>query len=300
MKINVVMPPPGEFSKPDVYSKRRWWSRWRKEFLQSLQSKTNMEKEDAKLCSWWYCFAERWLSSESVANGKNSWYILILMLKMMHVLSHFWVADKKGGPSHILRHQNNQTSSAGWKCVWSPERWCHTKINKMSHFAESQMKWCDMNLKCYIILLLDFCGMIKLHLVRSCHSWSDMHLNHTSFVLLIIFFFEWPFFVYCNWYLGRKNSTVASEKCDSMEWLFNDNFCLNNLILYWIIFELLMFLLGKKKVNIYPCFPRLFIQFSKKVLVVRNESDWILSLLVNWKFGISSCFCNFSSCSSLF
>ena len=41
------MPPPGEFSKPDAYSKRRWqhaqhiagefWRRWRKEFLQSLQ-----------------------------------------------------------------------------------------------------------------------------------------------------------------------------------------------------------------------------------------------------------------------
>ena len=47
MKTSVVMPPPGEFGKPDVYSKRRWrrvqhiagefWSRWRKEFLQSLQ-----------------------------------------------------------------------------------------------------------------------------------------------------------------------------------------------------------------------------------------------------------------------
>ena len=24
MKTSVVMPPPGEFSKPDAYSKRRW------------------------------------------------------------------------------------------------------------------------------------------------------------------------------------------------------------------------------------------------------------------------------------
>ena len=47
IKTSVVMPPPGEFSKQDAYSKRRWrrvqhiagefWSRWRKEFLQSLQ-----------------------------------------------------------------------------------------------------------------------------------------------------------------------------------------------------------------------------------------------------------------------
>ena len=47
MKTSVIMPPPGEFSKLDTYSKRRWrhvqhiagefWSRSRKEFLQSLQ-----------------------------------------------------------------------------------------------------------------------------------------------------------------------------------------------------------------------------------------------------------------------
>ena len=47
MKSNVVMPPPGRFDKPDLYAKKRWrrvqhiinefWSRWRKEFLSSLQ-----------------------------------------------------------------------------------------------------------------------------------------------------------------------------------------------------------------------------------------------------------------------
>ena len=49
MKTNVVMPPPGVFTKPDLYSRRRWrrvqhiaeefWHRWRKEFLQSLQTR---------------------------------------------------------------------------------------------------------------------------------------------------------------------------------------------------------------------------------------------------------------------
>ena len=49
MKLKVVSPPPGKFLKPDVYSKRRWrriqhianefWSRWRKEYLQSLQKR---------------------------------------------------------------------------------------------------------------------------------------------------------------------------------------------------------------------------------------------------------------------
>ena len=49
MKSKVVMPPPGKFSKPDLYCRKRWrhiqhvinefWSRCRKEFLQSLQER---------------------------------------------------------------------------------------------------------------------------------------------------------------------------------------------------------------------------------------------------------------------
>ena len=49
MKTNVVMPPPRVFAKPDLYSRRRrrrvqhiaeeFWHRWRKEFLQSLQTR---------------------------------------------------------------------------------------------------------------------------------------------------------------------------------------------------------------------------------------------------------------------
>ena len=49
MKIHVFMPPPGVFTKPDLYSRRRcrcvqyipeeFWHRWRKEFLQSLQTR---------------------------------------------------------------------------------------------------------------------------------------------------------------------------------------------------------------------------------------------------------------------
>lgn len=49
MKSDVVLPPPGEFPKPDVYSRKRWrrvqhianefWIRWRKEFLSTLQER---------------------------------------------------------------------------------------------------------------------------------------------------------------------------------------------------------------------------------------------------------------------
>lgn len=47
MKSKVVIAPPGVFQKPDLYCRRQWrrvqhlvnefWSRWRKEYLQSLQ-----------------------------------------------------------------------------------------------------------------------------------------------------------------------------------------------------------------------------------------------------------------------
>ena len=50
MKSKVVMPPPEDFSRPDLYCWKRWrrvqrianefWSRWRKEYLQSRQSRT--------------------------------------------------------------------------------------------------------------------------------------------------------------------------------------------------------------------------------------------------------------------
>ena len=49
MKTDNIMPPPGVFNRPDLYSRRRrrrvqhiageFWSRWRKEFLQSLQAR---------------------------------------------------------------------------------------------------------------------------------------------------------------------------------------------------------------------------------------------------------------------
>ena len=55
MKSNVVLPPPGEFPKEDLYLKKRWrrvqhianefWSRWRKEYLQFLQHRTKWRND---------------------------------------------------------------------------------------------------------------------------------------------------------------------------------------------------------------------------------------------------------------
>ena len=54
MKLKVVMPPPGSFGTPDLYSQRRqrriqhianeFWSQWRKEFLTSLQVQSKWSK----------------------------------------------------------------------------------------------------------------------------------------------------------------------------------------------------------------------------------------------------------------
>ena len=49
MKGKIVLPPPGNFQRPDLYSRKRWrrvqylanefWIQWRKSFLQSLQER---------------------------------------------------------------------------------------------------------------------------------------------------------------------------------------------------------------------------------------------------------------------
>ena len=58
-KSSVVMPPPGEFSHTDMYVRRRWrrvqhlanefWSRWKKEYLQGLQSRQKWNHQRANI-----------------------------------------------------------------------------------------------------------------------------------------------------------------------------------------------------------------------------------------------------------
>eukprot|EP00057_Strongylocentrotus_purpuratus_P003072 XP_003725859.1 PREDICTED: uncharacterized protein LOC100891394 [Strongylocentrotus purpuratus] len=61
MKSKVLLPPPGNFQDTDLYSRKRWrrvqhlinefWDRWRKEFLQNLQTrqKWTRPRRDAKI-----------------------------------------------------------------------------------------------------------------------------------------------------------------------------------------------------------------------------------------------------------
>ena len=53
MKSKLLMPPPGQFQRPDLYCRKRWrrvqylanefWIRWRKEYLQNLQTRSKWQ-----------------------------------------------------------------------------------------------------------------------------------------------------------------------------------------------------------------------------------------------------------------
>lgn len=61
MKSEIIAPPPGEFSREDLYLRKRWkrvqflanefWTRWKKEYLLNLQqrSKWNKNRRDTKV-----------------------------------------------------------------------------------------------------------------------------------------------------------------------------------------------------------------------------------------------------------
>lgn len=61
MKTRPLDPPPGNFVPPDDYARRRWrrvqylkdqfWIRWRREYLQSIQTRTRWEEPKKRLSS---------------------------------------------------------------------------------------------------------------------------------------------------------------------------------------------------------------------------------------------------------
>ena len=91
----------------------------------------------------------------------------------------FRVADKKGGPSQILKRSVTKLVLLVENEFDSPSDGAMTKWTKWELFCD-ESDVVDLMLYNFIT---DFRGMIKLYLVMSCHSLSDMHLNHTSFVL---------------------------------------------------------------------------------------------------------------------
>ena len=104
MKSNVILPPPGSFQREDMYCRRRWrrvqhlsnefWSKWRKEYLQNVQSrskwsteKRNMKKGDVVL-----------LKDEM--SHRNDWKMGIV------IKAH--ESDDKNVRSVTIRHNKNE------------------------------------------------------------------------------------------------------------------------------------------------------------------------------------------------
>ena len=84
MKSKVVMPPPGNFQRADVYLRKRWrrvqylanlfWTRWRREYLHTLQAKTkwnhpqrNLEPGDIVLVVNENCARNHWLMARVIS-----------------------------------------------------------------------------------------------------------------------------------------------------------------------------------------------------------------------------------------
>ena len=80
MKSRVIMPPPGSFVRPDLYNRRQcrrvkhladeFWSRWRKEFLSTLQARSTWttEKRNFKIND---SFDTNRCSTKQLAYGTN-------------------------------------------------------------------------------------------------------------------------------------------------------------------------------------------------------------------------------------
>ena len=80
MKSRVLLPPPGEFQRADLYLVKRWrrvqyivnqfWSRWRKEFLYTLTAKRKVEQTPKKHANRRHCVDKRrQRPSESLADS---------------------------------------------------------------------------------------------------------------------------------------------------------------------------------------------------------------------------------------
>ena len=68
-KTKLVLPPPGEFKREDLYCRKRWsrtqhlaqefWSRWSKEYLQQLQARNKWIRPRRNFTGWRCCAVER-------------------------------------------------------------------------------------------------------------------------------------------------------------------------------------------------------------------------------------------------
>ncbi|CAC5383581.1 unnamed protein product [Mytilus coruscus] len=77
MKSKIILPPPGQFQRSDIYSRKRWrrvqflankfWNRWRKEYLSNLQSrKSGLRQKFA---------SRRYSNDKDEQAARNQWHL---------------------------------------------------------------------------------------------------------------------------------------------------------------------------------------------------------------------------------
>ena len=96
------------------------------------------------------------------------------------------------------------------------------------------------------------------------------------------------FFSCCNWHFWRMNSTVASQNCESIEWLFNYHSRFSNLILSWVIFQLLLSLLRRKSwiyVSVFLDFLFSFL-IQRRLLEINHFESWVYMQIGNLEFQV--------------
>ena len=81
IKLKVILPPPGVFERPGIFSKRRWkkspgHSKWvlgkvKKGIFVSTPVQTEMERQATKFWSWWCGSLEMRQWTKWMANGNN-------------------------------------------------------------------------------------------------------------------------------------------------------------------------------------------------------------------------------------
>ena len=94
------------------------------------------------------------------------------------------------------------------------------------------------------------------------------------FILLMTYFF----FIVID--------TVALDKCDSMDWLFKYHFFLSNVMLHRVVFQLLLFLLERKRCTYTPVLPYFSFRFLRQywMLEMNQLKSWVYLHIGNMEF----------------
>ena len=107
MKWKFVMPSPGSFGTPDLYSRRRWrriqhianefWSRWRKLFLTSLQAQSKWRKSRYNLT------VGDIVLLKTEVNNRNHWPVTRVISCEIDNNCMVWVVNLRVDESQILQ-----------------------------------------------------------------------------------------------------------------------------------------------------------------------------------------------------